>query len=196
MKTEQNPAPSQTATRLQSSGLSMAIFPVMCRAFLFWLCIFAAGCVSDAGRQAALQVTTTSNAANNWLRVQVDPSLVPDVVWQKLVDSVTGCYPSLEMVDATSGYMRSVYNIKKFGNPNPRAGGQFIVRTRFICSISSKSPLVYKMKIESEWSAPVIVGGGLFAPEQVVQQDWTPYDRVFKDDAQLVEELQSRLGVK
>jgi hypothetical protein len=151
---------------------------------LFGLCLGMAGCALDAAKKSALEVTTTSDAANNWLRVQVDPSLAPDVVWQKLVDSVTGSYPSLEMLDAASGYMRSVYNIKTFGQP--RAGAEFIVRTRFICTISSKSPLVYKMKIESEWSAP----------QRGLQEDWFPYDRVFKPDAQLVEELQSRLGVK
>jgi hypothetical protein len=194
MKTIMGHKKGQALLGLQSFG--SIIFPAMRWVCLLAVCLFMAGCATDAARQAAMQVTTTSEAANNWLRVQVEPSLVPDVVWQKLVDSVTGCYPSLEMVDATSGYMRSVYNVKKFGNPDPRAGGQFVVRTRFICSISSKSPLVYKMKIESEWTAPQVVGGGLFAPQQVVQQDWTPYDRVFKEDAQLVEELQSRLGVK
>jgi hypothetical protein len=38
------------------------------------------------------------------------------------------------------------------------------------------------MKIESEMS--------------VAHQNWIPYDRVFKEDAQLIEEIQSRLGVK
>ena len=38
------------------------------------------------------------------------------------------------------------------------------------------------MKIESEISVP--------------HQDWVPYDRVFNEDAQLIEEIQSRLGVK
>jgi len=156
-------------------------FRVLARGtFLICLCLGLAGCASQAAKQAALQVTTTSDAANNWLRVQVDPSLAPDVVWQKLVDSVTGCYPSLEMIDAASGYMRSVYNIRKFGAPG--SASEFEIRTRFICTISSKEPLVYKMKIESDWSTP--------------QQDWTPYERVFKQDAELVEELQSRLGVK
>jgi len=126
----------------------------------------------------AYNVTTTSDADNNWLRVQVDPALAPDVVWQKIVDSVTSCYPSLEMIDATSGYMRSVYSIRKFnGTKDP-----YQVRTRFICSISSKTPLVYKMKIESEMSNS--------------RQDWLPYERVFKEDAQLIEEIQGRLGVK
>ena len=126
----------------------------------------------------AYKVTTTSDADNAWLRVQVDPSLTPDVVWQKVVDSVTSRFPSLEMLDAASGYMRSVYVTQKFTGPD----GDYQVRTRFICSISSKTPLVYKLKIESEMSAG--------------HQDWAPYDRVFKPDAQLIEELQGRLGVK
>jgi hypothetical protein len=130
----------------------------------------------------AYKATSTSDAANNWLRVQVEPSLTPDVVWQKLVDSVTGRYSSLEMIDAASGYMRSVYTIKKFKGPR----GEFWVRTRFICSISSKTPLVYKMKIESETATEAASS----------QEDWSPYDRVFKDDAQLIEEIQGRLSVK
>jgi ATP-dependent phosphoenolpyruvate carboxykinase len=108
----------------------------------------------------------------------VDPSLSPEVVWQKVVDSVTSRYPSLEMLDAASGYMRSVYVNQKFKGPD----GDYQVRTRFICSISSKTPLVYKMKIESEMSS--------------AHQDWLPYDRVFKEDGQLIEEIQGRLGVK
>lgn len=121
----------------------------------------------------AYKVTTMSDAGNNWLRVPVDPSLPPDVVWQKIVDSVTSSYPSLEMIDAVSGYMRSVYSIRRFKGPN----GDIQVRTRFICSISSKTPLVYKIKIESEMSVP--------------HQNWASYDRVFKEDAQLIEEIQA-----
>jgi len=139
----------------------------------------------------AYKVTTTSDAANNWLRVQVDSSLAPDIVWQKLVDSVTSRYSSLEMVDAASGYMRSVYVIKKF----PHSDGTRLVRTRFICSISSKTPLVYKMKIESE-SIVVRTGTALAGTADPQQQDWDIYPRIFKEDQQLVDEIQSRLSVK
>jgi hypothetical protein len=130
----------------------------------------------------AYKATTTCEADNNWLRVQVEPSLAPDVVWQKLVDSVTGRYSSLEMIDSASGYMRSVYILRKF----PEKSEELWVRTRFICSISSKTPLVYKMKIESEQATPA----------SAAQENWSPYERVFKEDAQLVEEIQGRLGVK
>lgn len=139
----------------------------------------------------AWKVTTASDAANNWLRVQVDPSLASDIVWQKLVDSVTSRYSSLEMVDAASGYMRSVYIIKKF----PHSEGYRWVRTRFICSISSKTPLVYKMKIESESfiSKNDAAAGRITDPQQ---QDWELYPRIFKEDQQLVDEITGRLSVK
>jgi len=174
------PVKIQNGTNQASPVPPWITYSLISLVFLICLSMGLTGCASQAAKNAALQVTTTSDAANNWLRVQVDPSLAPDVVWQKIVDSVTGCYPSLEMIDAASGYMRSVYTIRTFGKPG--SAGAFIVRTRFICSISSKTPLVYKLKIESDWSTP--------------QQDWASYDRVFKQDAQLVEELQNRLGVK
>ena len=150
-------------------------------AFLACLCVGLMGCASNRLQQEALQVTTTSDAANNWLRVQVDPSLAPDVAWQKLLDSVTEDYPDLEMIDVASGYIRSVYTIRQFGQVG--AKDAFQVRTRFVCSIASKTPLIYKIKIESETAAPPYV-------------EWVPYNRVFNQDEQLVEELQSRLGVK
>jgi hypothetical protein len=141
----------------------------------------AIGCASDQLQQQVMQVTKTSDAANNWLRVQVDPSLAPDVAWQKLMDSVTGYYPDLEMIDVPSGYIRSVYTTRQFGQPGSKRS--FQVRTRFVCTIASKTPLVYKMKIESEEAGPPYL-------------DWTSFNRVFNPDEQVIEELQSRLGVK
>jgi hypothetical protein len=140
-----------------------------------------AGCASDQLQQEVMQVTKTSDAANNWLRIQVDPSLAPDVAWQKLMDSVTGYYPDLEMIDVPSGYIRSVYTTRQFGQPAAKSSVQ--VRTRFVCTIASKTPLIYKIKIESEQAGPPYL-------------DWTPFNRVFNQDEQVIEELQSRLGVK
>ena len=124
------------------------------------------------------RVTTTSEATNAWIRIQVESSLTPDVVWQKVVDSVTGRYSSLEQLDAASGYLRSIQTVRKFRGPR----GDYRIRTRFVCSISSKTPLVYKLRIESEISD--------------TQVDWVPFGRVFKEDAALIEELQGRLGIK
>lgn len=147
-------------------------------------CVCAAlitGCVSDRLQQQAMEVTKTSDAANNWLRVQIDPSMQPEVAWQKLMDSVTGYYPDLEMIDVPSGYIRSVYTIRQFGPVG--ANNSFQIRTRFVCTVASKTPLVYKFKIESEIAQPPYV-------------DWAPYTRVFNQDQSVIEELQNRLGVK
>lgn len=154
--------------------------------FIHWMmlvCLGAtlAGCASDKLQQQALLATTTSDAANNWLRIQIDPSMQPDAAWQKLMDSVTGYYPDLEMIDVPSGYIRSVYTVRQFGAP--AANGSFQVRTRFVCTIASKTPLVYKIKIESEMSMQPY-------------GEWAPYSRVFNQDQSVIEELQNRLGVK
>lgn len=124
------------------------------------------------------RVTTTSEATNNWIRIQVDDALSVDTVWQKVVDSVTGRYSSLEQLDSASGYLRSIPTVRKFRGPT----GDFRIRTRFICSISSKMPLVYKIRIESDFTDNTV--------------DWVPFNRVFKDDEALIEELQGRLGIK
>lgn len=124
----------------------------------------------------AWKATTTSEATNAWLRIQIDPKLSTEAMWQKLIDAVTGAYSSLEQMDSSSGYIRSVATVRKFRSPK----GQFSVRTRFTGSIAQKDPLLYKLKIEAE----VSTNGG----------DWSPYSRVFKEDEALIEELQSRLG--
>jgi hypothetical protein len=127
---------------------------------------------------AAWKATTTSEATNNWMRVQVDPSIAPADVWQKLIDSVTSRYSNLEQLDDGSGYVRTVSEVRRFQG----AAGFFQVRTRFLGSMSSRTPLVYKFRIEAE--------------KTDVFGDWVPYERVFKEDAQLVQELQDRLGIK
>src|SRR5439155_10565327 len=99
--------------------------------------------------------------------------------WQKIVDSVTGRYASIEQMDNSSGYLRSVAIARSFKHP---VNGDYTIRTQFLGAVSSREPLVYKMEIMSQQSTPTGA--------------WVPYDRVFKEDAQLLEELQARLGTK
>lgn len=126
----------------------------------------------------AWKVTTTSEATNNWLRVQIDPTIQSDDVWQKLIDSVTTRYASLEQLDSDSGYVRTVSERRRFTGPR----GEYAVRNRFLCSMSSRDPLIYKFKVQSEITDR--------------RGDWTPYERVFTEDAALIEELRDRLGIK
>lgn len=123
--------------------------------------------------------TTTSEATNTWLRIEVDDRVDADAMWQRLVDSVTGRFVNIEQMDKASGYIRSAAMSRTFTHP---MRGEFTVRTQFIGSIAQSDPLVYKLRIESV---------------SVDRSGMTrPYDRVFKEDAVLVQELQSRLGIR
>lgn len=123
--------------------------------------------------------TTTSEATNTWLRIEVDDRVDADGMWQRLVDSVTGRFVNIEQMDKASGYIRSAAMSRTFTHP---MRGEFTVRTQFIGSIAQSDPLVYKLRIESV---------------SVDKSGMTrPYDRVFKEDAVLVQELQSRLGIR
>lgn len=121
--------------------------------------------------------TAPSDATNNWLRVRVNPGFSSEHVWRRMVDSVTAGYVELEQFNFESGYLRSVFKSKKF--PSPK--GEFLIRNRFIAAIASQDPLVYKIKVTSEWAYP----GG----------KWLPYNRIFKEEAAMVEEIRSQFGV-
>lgn len=130
----------------------------------------------------AYRTTTTSEAANRWLRVQVAGDIDKESAWQRIVDSVTTAYDSLEQMDATAGYIRSTGKVRRYQRG---PGGPFRIRTAFLGSISSDDPLVYKFKLRSETRL-----------ERQSEHDWQDYGRVFREDAQLVEELTQRLGLR
>jgi signal recognition particle subunit SEC65 len=45
----------------------------------------------------------------------------------------------------------------------------------------SQNPLIYKIKVTAEWAYP---GGA-----------WYPYNRIFKEDLAMVEDIRSRFGM-
>lgn len=133
----------------------------------------------DLPPDPAYKETTASEAANQWLRVQVPPRITREGMWQTLVDAVTSRYSNIEQMDPTSGYIRSAPITKTYQSPEH---GDYSIRTQFIGSIVSTDPLVYKMKIQSEYSDHA--------------NQWVPFNRIFSADQQLIEELQNRLGLK
>ncbi|HSV14609.1 MAG TPA: hypothetical protein VLI90_10130 [Tepidisphaeraceae bacterium] len=130
-------------------------------------------------RDEAYEQTTTTEATNRWLKVEVAGKMTQADAWQKIVDSVTGRYSSIEQMDNASGYLRSVAIARAFKHP---VNGEYTIRTQFLGAVSSRDPLVYKMEI--------------LAQQSTANGNWVPYDRVFKEDAQLLEEMQARLGTK
>ncbi len=124
--------------------------------------------------------TAESRATNTWLRMEVDSSLDQQRAWQIIIDAVTTRYSSLEQLDASSGYCRSSPEVRTFKHPKK---GNTTIRTQIIGAVASAEPLVYKFKIVAEEST----GNS---------NRWTPYNRVFKDDATMIEELSNRLSIR
>ena len=116
--------------------------------------------------------TDWSEATNKWMRISIDSSISFEEAWQKVVDSVTSVYDS-----------RSTPLIREF---EACAGEPQYIRTQLIGTVSSKKPFVYKIKLVSTSRLK----------SQNDELAWKDYDRVFRIDAQLVEELTNRLGVK
>jgi hypothetical protein len=133
----------------------------------------------DLPPDPAYKETTASEAANQWLRVQIPPRITREAMWQTLVDAVTSRYSNIEQMDPSSGYVRSAPITKTYPNA---LRGEYSIRTQFVGSIVSTDPLVYKMKIQSEYSDHA--------------NQWVPFNRIFAPDQQLIEELQNRLGLK
>lgn len=128
------------------------------------------------------QMTVESEAANRWLRVQINPEMNKDQSWQRIVDSVTTVYDSIEQLDPTAGYIRTSPKVRMFNHPTKR---NVIVRTYLVGAIASAEPLTYRFQVRSQ-TRPAD------APDHML----VDYGRIFREDAQLIQELQLRLGLQ
>lgn len=130
----------------------------------------------------AFAATQPSDAANQWVLVQIDPRLSADAVWQKIVSAISDRYTHLTLLDARSGYLQSDFDSRRF--PQPDRGGE-TVRTQMVVVLdTSQQPLVCKVKIVSQQSygdAPTV---------------WTDYPRVFPQDVALISQIRSQVGVQ
>lgn len=132
----------------------------------------------DLEKDPSWEETTESQAANTWLKIEISPQFTQQSMWQRLVDSITTRYANIEQMDQASGYIRSVPIVKTYRTTT----GDNSIRTYFLGSIASADPLVFKVKIVSDRST---------GPDQ-----WAPWHRIFREDEQLIEELQNRMGAK
>ncbi len=123
--------------------------------------------------------TATTQATNRWLRIPINSEFTQEQMWQRLIDSITGYYLSLEQLDSVSGYVRSAPSEQAFRDAQH---DDTVVRTQLVGALASRDPLVYKVKIVAEQNTP--------------SGRWQPFGRVFKADAELLEELMNRLGPK
>jgi hypothetical protein len=119
--------------------------------------------------------TEKSNATNEWMHLIVAKEISGGDIWQRVVDAVTRRFQELKEYDFNSGYLVSMPKTKRFDTKR----GVFLLRTRFLATVMERDPLTYRLKIESHWS-------------DAEGSKWSPYPRVFKEDAELVKELMER----
>lgn len=118
--------------------------------------------------------TVPSEVANEWFQVEANPQLDQTQAWQIMVDTVTKYYSELGNLEQEAGYISAEPKVKTF----KRGLVSVQVKNQFFCSIATRTPLVYKIKIES------VINEGT---------GWKPYPRIFKEDRGLVEDLLERL---
>ena len=133
--------------------------------------------------------TSSSRATNTWLQIQTNPEFDPGEVWQKVVSMVTSKYDTIEVMDVASGYIRTspqtrVYHAQTRAKP-------WSIRTQYFCSIQSKTPLVYKIKVKSEIAEPYYE-----SRREQHRNRWDYYELVFRNDAELIEEMYEALRPK
>jgi hypothetical protein len=122
--------------------------------------------------------TAASEAANTWFEITINPQLAEAQVWEKLIETLVKYYPEITNQDNESGYVVTRSKEKRFKR-GPTASVN--VRNQFFCSMATRSPLVYKVKIES----------------QINDNDgWQPFERVFQDDAHLIKDLEAKLALE
>lgn len=122
--------------------------------------------------------TTTSEATNRWLSIPIDSSTSEQDIWNVMIHAVTRRYPEFQTLDPSALYMATVPISRSFHHPKD---GNYVIRTTFFARRGSDSRVMDAM-IRSEFIEP---SGAV-----------TPHGRVFKEDADIISELQARLGVR
>ncbi|MCA8924998.1 MAG: hypothetical protein KDD82_24525 [Planctomycetes bacterium] len=119
--------------------------------------------------------TVPSDAANVWVELEVSSDMDEDQVWDVLIDTLTRYYPELDNQDNQAGYIASKDKLKSLRR-GPTKTVQ--VKNQFICSITSRNPLIYKMQVISK-----IDDNG----------EVSDYPRIFKETEGLIPDLRKRL---
>ncbi|MCG8311332.1 MAG: hypothetical protein MI975_28345 [Cytophagales bacterium] len=98
--------------------------------------------------------------------------------WREINQIITSYFDIIEVADRESGYLRTSWHVKSFA--------QRTVRTRVILKLATTKPVSYKLKILCENA----YGKGVSVKSD---ERFTPWDRVLKTHAGIIEEVQTRL---
>ena len=127
-------------------------------------------------RDDSYDASIRSDIAN--LDIELKSSKDEKEAWKLISQIVTSYFDVIEITDRETGYLRTAWVAQGFK--------QNTIRTRLIIKQASSSPLVYKMKLVSEYSGAA--GTSIKRDEQY--REW---DRVLRKYSNIISELTTRL---
>ncbi len=125
--------------------------------------------------------SVASDQANVNVTIEVGKSYTEQQAWKLLSSIVLTYFDVLENSDSQTGYLRTAWQIKSWGDNN-----EVVIRTRIIVKRSNDSPLRYTVKIVSERNKMA----GVSVKED---ENFISWDRLLNTYKDVIGEAQSRL---
>lgn len=125
--------------------------------------------------------SVASDQANVNVTIEVGKTFDEEKAWRLLSSIVLTYFDVLENSDSQTGYLRTAWQIKSWGDNN-----EVVIRTRIIVKRSNDTPLRYSVKIVSERNKTA----GVSVKED---ENFTPWDRLLNTYKDVISEAQSRL---
>ncbi len=125
--------------------------------------------------------SVASDQANVNVTVEPGAKFKEEQAWKLLSSIVLTYFDVLENSDSQTGYLRTAWQIKSWGDNN-----EVVIRTRIIVKRSNDSPLRYSVKIVSERNK----SAGVSVKED---ENFMPWDRLLNTYKDVISEAQSRL---
>lgn len=125
--------------------------------------------------------SVASDQANVNITLEVAKLKTEEQAWKLLSSIVLSHFDVLENSDSQTGYLRTAWQLKSYGD-----GNQVVIRTRIIVKRVGDEPLRYSVKIVSERNK--------FAGVSVKEdENFIPWDRLLNTYKDVVSEMQARL---
>ena len=125
--------------------------------------------------------SVASDQANVNVTIEVGKTYIEEGAWKLLSSIVLTHFDVLENSDSQTGYLRTAWQIKSWGDNN-----EVVIRTRIIVKRSNDSPLRYSVKIVSERNKMA----GVSIKED---ENFVAWDRLLNTYKDVISEAQSRL---
>jgi hypothetical protein len=133
----------------------------------------------DLKQDKAFMESVASSYANEEFLIQVKESHSQEDAWKLMSQILLSKFDDMDVMDATSGYMRSDWKLKSYENT--------AVRSRILVKMAYQDPLTFRVTLESELSDSENVN----ADDDAAFKSW---NRILKSYDQMIQELKNIVG--